>query len=374
MSTISSRSTRISSQDFQDLHGNLEGKPPLPYTVGATFTAYRHKPPAPFGHGYGTPWPPFKTGKFWLPQLEYCLSQLPLPGCTLKECCTLAITDLIRTGYSYSAQVVVVNKTMVAKIYDPLYDNGFDCYDNKRDVIVLSDGDYSREAAAYENLQRSAEARKCIPEYYGSWTTQVQTTIGDKTYLRHVRLILMENVPGAVMRSVRPQLLPEAIRSRIMQKVLEAETIVYNAGVHHRDMSPRNVMLVSRPNVHTASDPRVVIIDFNVSNVLDLSARCRGDVDLDAIHKTWPGRMVGPITRFWDKLTEFEVRGWVADDVGAANEWLWECFRDREDYVPVAREDSREECPRLVDVEEFTRCVSEDDGEDDEVVFRGWGA
>ncbi|EDU45057.1 conserved hypothetical protein [Pyrenophora tritici-repentis Pt-1C-BFP] len=222
MSTTSSRRTKVSSHDSQDLHGSLKDKPPLPYTVGAAFTAYRHKPPAPFGHGYDSPWPPFKTGKFWLPQLDYCLSQSPLPGHTLKEYCTLAITDLIRTGYTYNAQVVVVNKTMVAKIYDPLYDNGFDCYDNKRDVIVLADGDYSREAAAYETLQRSSEARNCIPDYYGSWT----------------------------------------------------------------------------------------------------------------------------------------IQGWVEDDIGAANEWLWECFREREEYVPVVRDEDREECPRLVEVEELTGCNS----------------
>ncbi|KAA8623419.1 AarF unusual protein kinase [Pyrenophora tritici-repentis] len=373
MSTTSSRRTKVSSHDSQDLHGSLKDKPPLPYTVGAAFTAYRHKPPAPFGHGYDSPWPPFKTGKFWLPQLDYCLSQSPLPGHTLKEYCTLAITDLIRTGYTYNAQVVVVNKTMVAKIYDPLYDNGFDCYDNKRDVIVLADGDYSREAAAYETLQRSSEARNCIPDYYGSWTIQVQTITGDKTYLRHVRLILMENVPGVVMSSIEPKLLPEATRSRIMQKILEAETFVYNAGVHHRDMSPRNVMLVSPSDIYTAPDPRVVIIDFNVSNILEINARRRGDTDLNAIHKTWPGRMVGPITRFWDELMEFEIKGWVEDDIGAANEWLWECFREREEYVPVVRDEDREECPRLVEVEELTGCVSDDDGEDDVVVFRGRG-
>ncbi|EDU45971.1 predicted protein [Pyrenophora tritici-repentis Pt-1C-BFP] len=193
-------------------------------------------------------------------------------------------------------------------------------------VIVLADGDYSREAAAYETLQRSSKAQNCIPDYYGSW---------------------------------------------MIQKILEAETFVYNAGVHHRDMSPRNVMLVSHSDIYTAPDPRIVIIDFNVSNVLDLSARRRGDTDLDAIHKTWPGRMVGPITRFWDELMEFEVKGWVADDIGAANEWLWECFREREDYVPVVRDEDREESPRLVEVEELTGRVSDDDGEDDVVVFRG---
>jgi len=379
MSNTSSRNTETYAHSStsrghssQDLEDSFKGKPPLPYTVGATFTAYRHEPDTPFGHGYDTPRPPFKTGNFWLPQIEYCLSQPPLPGRTLKESRTLTITSLIRTGYTYSAQVVVVNKAMVAKIYDPLYDNGFDCYDNKRDAVVLADGDYSREAAAYETLQQSAEARTCTPKYHGSWTIQVQTTIGDKTHVRHVRLVLIEHVNGTVMSSIMPQLLPAATRSRIMQRVLEAETVVFNAGVHHRDMSPRNVVLVSSSNLYTDSDLRVVIIDFNVSNVLDLGARCSGDLD-HAIRETWPGRMVGPITRFWDALLEFEVRGWVADDADAVNEWLWECFRDREEYVPVAREEgSKNGRPRLVKVEEVVGCRDQD-CEQEEFVFRGRG-
>jgi len=267
---------------------------------------------------------------------------------------------------------VVVNKTMVAKIYDPLYDHGFDCYDNKRDVIVLADGDYSREAAAYETLQQSAAAQACIPEYHGSWTIQVQITIGDKTHLRHIRLVLMEHINGTVMSSIMPHLLPAPTRSRIMQKVLEAETVVFNAGVHHRDVSPRNVMLVSSSNSYTDSDLRIVVIDFNVSNILDRSARCHGDPDLDAIREKWPGRMVGPITRFWDALLEFEVMNWVVDDLDAVNEWLWECFRDREEYVPVAREGSKDGRPRLVEVE-VVGCKDQDGGEEDEVVFRGRG-
>ena len=127
-------------------------------------------------------------------------------------------------------------------------------------------------------------------------------------------------------------------------------------------MSPRNVMLVSDSDSYTDADVRVVIIDFNVSNVLGLSARSYGDPDLDAIHKKWPGRMVGPITRFWDALMEFEARDWVADNEGAANEWLWECFGDRKEYVPVIREEGREDdCLRL----------SRGGEDEDEVVFRG---
>ncbi|KAL1792860.1 hypothetical protein ACET3X_009367 [Alternaria dauci] len=278
---------------LDDLDSNTDGKPPLPYTVGATFVARRHEPPAPFGHGYDTPWPPFKTSDFRLPQLDYCLTRQPLEGRTLDECRVLTITESILTGYSFGAQVVVVNGITVAKIYDPLYDAGGDCYDNKRDVVVLADGDYSREAAAYEELQRSPATSSLVPEYYGSWTIAVPTTVGDQTFTRQVRLILIEHINGIVMSSVQPRSLSRQTCSAIMEKILEAETLIYKAGVMHRDLSPRNVMLVPSASDLSFDDTnlRVVIIDFNVSNVIRLSnASCHTPDNPDPVlvQEQWP--------------------------------------------------------------------------------------
>jgi serine/threonine protein kinase len=277
---------------------------------------------------------------------------------------------------------------MIAKIYDPLYDAGSDCYDNKRDVVVLADGDYTREVAAYEELQRCHIARRYTPEYYGSWTIKVPTTVGDQTYTRHVRLILMEHIAGTVMSSVEPRVLSRQTRSAIMEKVLQAESFIFNAGVLHRDMSPRNVMLVSTlPFSSSFDNPdlRVVIIDFNVSNVIRLSAAsCYGALDLVTIREQWPGKILGPVTRFWDAMDEFEVRDWVNDEFGKANEWLWECFGHREDYVPLFRDfEDREACPRVawsgvdehgdMTVDDTVESSGAGGGEDDEVVFRGRG-
>ncbi|KAG9185382.1 hypothetical protein G6011_07926 [Alternaria panax] len=376
-----------------DPSSNTDGKPALPYTVGAKFVARRHEPPAPFGHDYDTPWPPFKTGDFRRPHIDCCLIRQPIEGRTLDESGVLTITESIRTGYTYGAQVVIVAGNIVAKIYDPLYDAGGDCYDNKRDVVVLADGDYTREAAAYDQLRRDPETLSLVPEYYGSWTIEVPTTVSDETFTRHVRLILIEHINGTVMSSVQPQLLSRQTRSSIIEKVLEAESLVFNAGVLHRDMSPRNVMLVSPSPTSSFDDPdlRVVIIDFNVSNVIRLSnASCQpsDNPSPTSLQKQWPGKLLGPVTRFWNAMEEFEARDWVNDEDGKANEWLWECFGQRQEYVPLVRDrEERELCPRIswysgrdngdgddvdmtVEDTEDSSCAG--DG-DDEVVFQGRG-
>ncbi|CAI9627726.1 unnamed protein product [Alternaria burnsii] len=377
---------------LDDLDSN-DGKPALPYAVGATFVARRHEPPTPFGHGYDTPWPPYKPKYLRRPQIDYCLIRQPLVGRTLDESRVLTITGTIRTGYSFGAQVVSVNENIVAKIYDPLYDAGRDCYDNKRDVVVLADGDYSREAAAYEQLRRSPNTWSLVPAYYGSWTIEVPTKVFDHTFTRHVRLILMQHIKGTVMSSVQPQLLSRQIRLAIMEKILEAESLIFNTGVLHRDISPRNIMLVPlAPNL-SFNDPnlRVVIIDFNVSNIICLSnASCHAlnNPNPEFIQRKWPGKLLGPVTRFWNAMDEFEAVDWVNDEYGKANEWLWQCFGQKEEYIPLVRD--KEEsglCPRIAwrteleddenDEDEIAARVMASlsawsDG-DDEVVFRGRG-
>lgn len=86
-----------------------------------------------------------------------------------------------------------------------------------------------------------------------------------------------------------------------MEKALEAESHIYNAGILHRDMSPRNIMLVSPSSSPSLDDPdlRIVIIDFNVSNVVRLSSTtCHGDPNPVTIQKQWPGKVLSPVIRF----------------------------------------------------------------------------
>jgi hypothetical protein len=87
----------------------------------------------------------------------------------------LTITSTIKTSHDRGTQVVVVNRNMVAKIYDPLYHIAFDKYGGQQDVVE-ADRDYSREAAAFELLQKSPEERITIPAYCGTWTIDIKVS------------------------------------------------------------------------------------------------------------------------------------------------------------------------------------------------------
>ena len=135
-----------------------------PYTVGFTTIATRHEPHEPFGMGYVGKGPPIWGDRDALPQADYCLSNPSIGGKMLyQDTKVLKITAVIRA--SQGAQLVVVNNDMVAKIYDPLfYDESNACRD---DVVFTANSDYCREAAAYEELQKSPAAREVIPAFYG---------------------------------------------------------------------------------------------------------------------------------------------------------------------------------------------------------------
>jgi len=168
----------------------------------------------------------------------------------------------------------------VAKIYDgidyPLSGpgpRGYDC-------MYRADQDYSREAAAYQNMPLGLQG-SVVPRYFGSWTFSVET--GVRGLRRCVRMILLEHVDGECMldKILRAKgvtqtdlpaelfdtlpidyglLPPERERLDVLASVIEAEVTLLNVGIAHRDVSPRNV-LISR------STKRVILIDFNKSRV-----------------------------------------------------------------------------------------------------------
>jgi hypothetical protein len=66
---------------------------------------------------------------------------------------------------------------MVAKIFDPLYHSALNECGYPDDVVVDADGDYYREAATFEQLQLSPEAKAVTPAYYGTWAMEVETNV-----------------------------------------------------------------------------------------------------------------------------------------------------------------------------------------------------
>ncbi|KAF1848882.1 uncharacterized protein K460DRAFT_364833 [Cucurbitaria berberidis CBS 394.84] len=322
-------------------------KPRLPYVKGFTFTAHRHEPPAPFGIGYSTESPLVQENWKLLSQTEYCLSQSLLEGQTyLGEVNPLTITSTIRTGYDRGAQLVVVNDTMVAKIYDPLYYEGINEFGYREDVITNADGDYSREAAAYMELQNSPAAKGVTPAFHGTWTIEVETVVGkvgqQKTNRRHVRLILIERLLGDSMENICTAYLRRPVRSLILKKALHAEAIICNAGVMHRDFCPRNIIVLgdeySNPNIPIKDiKVEVKVFDFNIASVVNHpyyeKRRSAGKGKL--LKEKWHPRLVSPILRYFGHMSEFSTEGWCSDSGREADKWLWRHFRKDERFIPV---------------------------------------
>lgn len=127
---------------------------------------------------------------------------------------------------------------MAAKIYDTLHYTHINEYGYKENVVGDADGDYCREAAAYEHLQKSPEARLVTPAYFGTWTMNVEKPvklprrkIGKRT--RSLRFILTERLYVDSMKGLDPDQFDEDVRSMILKNVLAAESFIYDAGVDH---------------------------------------------------------------------------------------------------------------------------------------------
>lgn len=188
-------------------------KPQLPYRVGFRFTAVSHQAPSPSEEADAIASDRQLHDWRSMSQIERCFTDKTagdrmLPYIT-KD---LEITSLIRTGHDRGAQVVVVNDEMVAKIYDPFYysdnENGF-----KHDVVRCARGDYSREVAAYLQLQTSDAAKAVTPVFHGSWTAEITTAIDghdrQESHTRIVQLILIEHLQGECMQYVNPRSMSE---------------------------------------------------------------------------------------------------------------------------------------------------------------------
>ena len=335
----------------------------FPYVVGFTATATRHQPPEPFGLGYDTGCPlslPLNNQKS-LSKAEYCLSRHLCPSRSLEDVKTLTITAVIRTGHSRGAQLVVIDNDTVAKIYDPLYYNEVNEYGFEEDVMFDAFSDYSREAAAYNQLQESPAARQVTPAFYGTWTISVDTEIRDGGELqmrtRQVPLVLMEYVRGETMRNIDARALPEQMRSRILKKAIDTDIIIFHAGVDNEDFCPRNIMVVGlRPNPKddTPDDVAIKAIDFNVATVRR-HPKCYGaDMvrEIDEERKAWLPKLQSPMIRWFNGIETFAWDDWCPRGDGKPELWLWEQYRDDERYIPVVWDPSKPRVrPEVVELE-----------------------
>ncbi|KAF9697531.1 hypothetical protein EKO04_004122 [Ascochyta lentis] len=243
-----------------------------PYSPGATFIAYRHLPPAPFGGSYTKCDRPNQRDLKRTTQLDWCVAHPPTAGITFSDDShSFNITSIIRGGEDCGAQIVLSNTGLVAKIYDPL----FYSFQNQEfsefnvDVTTAADSEYSIEAAAYSKLQQTPVEGSITPQYYGSWTIDIASNVQGEYITREVRMILVEHVPGVRMVDIDPDLLTPELREHVMIRVIEADYDLRRAGVRHDDLAPRNIILSEKPDT---IDPniRVTLVDFGHSIVYDI--------------------------------------------------------------------------------------------------------
>jgi hypothetical protein len=306
-------------------------KPAVPYTLGQTFTVRRHIPPPPLMEPYPNRPPPSPANLQGLTQLEYCLSRPPLEGSACDDVFSFTISKELSVHDGRGAQIVVVNDDMVAKIYDPLFYPAYrDGYSRRSDVVMWADYDYSREAAAYNELRGPFEGT-IIPKYYGSWTCDVTLDTPWGPRKRPVRLILMEFINGVCMHDLNPDKLTEEQRANIMVKAIDAERAISFHGVWHKDFFPRNI--ICSGNDFGSAELRVTIIDFNVSVVRRLAS--------SRFPKRFSHIPVSPIKRWWGQLGDFSVSGWIPNCPDEAGEWLWKHWGGSPLYLPVVRGQER---------------------------------
>lgn len=324
-------------------------RPANPYRKGQVFEIRQHLPPPPFGRNY----PYYEGVREGAPErelrlttiVELCLKRPPIRGATTadEKAQTLEIVDEIRVKDDGGAQVVVCRfsgekQEVLAKIYDPLYYGFADRMwsDRPRDVTYEADMDYSREVAAYSELEEQLGGTD-IPKYHGSWTFQLPLDLPDGQKTRDVRLILMEHIKGRPMTDLKPESFSESTRMDLVARMVEVVARIQFAGVRHGDVSQRNVMVCL-----TESDivERVAMIDFNfavVTRLDNFEEQFRG-LERDPE----PDKLPNPIDRWWGGALYSVAGEWLPKSwelrLRALQEWLYEKYGNSEDYAPPTRE------------------------------------
>jgi serine/threonine protein kinase len=224
----------------------------------------------------------------------------------------------------------------VAKIYDGFeYELG-QPGSTAVDCMFRADRDYSREAAAYENIPARFQG-SIVPQYFGSWTFPLPTNVPERP--RWVRMVLVEYVHGECMLdmilhsrgatrsnpeprlkwpnetpTIDYRLLPsEEERLDVLARIVEAEAMIWWYGsVKHGDIAPRNV-IISCSGPPSKAVSRVTLIDFNNAYVLPRCDRGRKTMKSLGIGEGLP---LSPIERWWfgdDFSYGGEYTGWIPE-------------------------------------------------------------
>ncbi|KAG8160843.1 hypothetical protein KVR01_009107 [Diaporthe batatas] len=266
-----------------------------------------------------------------------------------RQTAKLIITEPIATGHDHESQVAFVRITpeestgkppfvATAKIFDLMY-YPFEIEEflgHPQNVSYDADREYSREASALSYTTQVGLAGGFVPEYYGSWTFNLD--VPGSRVTRPVRLVLYEQIRGTSLYKLYRRYrkgteehfdafhVPEKYRLEVFAILLDGEVRLLHKGLSQMDLAPRNVIVSPAPAVN---DPepvveRVTLIDYANSIVYPLSR--------DKQHPHQKLTLPKNPMEYYRRGVATEFDGWVSDDFPDYEKWLQTTF-GREDKV-----------------------------------------
>lgn len=151
-----------------------------------------------------------------------------------------------------------------------------------------------------------------VPRFLGPYSVNIPIP-GNIPGSRPVRCILYEYVAGTALHDTEIEDYSTSQRQAIMSAILDAHSILWQMDVSHRDVHPRNVIIVSAVEGQKAD---IRLIDFNMARCGQRAQR-RGHV---------PSMELEPRSAIVNRWRDEDMRNWMLDFVWLVdwpwNEWL----------------------------------------------------
>ncbi|RAL13222.1 uncharacterized protein BO97DRAFT_343147, partial [Aspergillus homomorphus CBS 101889] len=244
-----------------------------------------------------------------LAPLERCLKNHILLGEPGSQTADLEIIDPIKVGDCHNSQVFVAEvqerdavenkkRTVVVKVYDPLY---FDDDEGYLNPFLCMDRHYTHEVHAYTSFSHLQGS--LIPEFYGSFSLEIPVS---ESTVRIVRLIVMEYIPGIFMQQAIPEDFALPCRQQIIKSVIEFESRqAYQHNIILYELTPRNVMLLDPARY---PQRKIVFLDFDGAHFGRRFGTTKPTL-------SW-SQYISPLLR-WDLDMAYDFRNWIDWDFEA---------------------------------------------------------
>ncbi|KAK4183005.1 hypothetical protein QBC35DRAFT_394793 [Podospora australis] len=357
---------------------------PSPYKGGLQLEIHRHRPPTPFGYEHciqyddpndGRPWKTYNY--FWGDRaglVDFALAHPPMntepltPDPEQTQVATLTIHEVVRDLKDEQTaegptllrgQISTADGQPTLNVLPKLYDAVFNSIDGGLeygyiDPVTQADLDYSKEAAAYKDIDEAGLCGSAALVYLGSWTADIPID-NEAGGMRPVRMILLQETGIERARTMaeiieehrivdRSRLPALPVRLEVLKNFLDAENkIWWFADVEHDDPSPDD-FLVRKDNTEALMSFQHSIVYNHVP-----SKRDKSWVAYEKGRTNTPELMPNPVLRQWPFIPYSERSTWWEwvpeewlEDPELATIWLLETFALSEafkrNYQPLPNE------------------------------------